>query len=236
MSSQNFLTNFIECQESAGQRSLVNSAVLPFKGDWEALKKMGVMVTSSDSAADLFYECTLPDGWQKKATDHSMWSELLDQNGLVRASIFYKAAFYDRDAHIDIVKNRYCVSRVYGESKDIIQFKIVDIAAKTDLKVYLGGQYGHLIGNFESEAVGLILGETFYYHAVDSGKHGDEKFLKQTEAKNATPITKDEFYARYHNKDKRCFEVIDAAQNKASEQANKDLADLPTGDAQWLAN
>jgi hypothetical protein len=42
----------------------------------------------------------LPDGWQKRATDHDMWSELVDADGVVVASMFYKAAFYDRRAFL----------------------------------------------------------------------------------------------------------------------------------------
>lgn len=46
----------------------------------------------------LFCHAELPAGWHKEATDHSMWSNLVDDKGRIRAKIFYKAAFYDRDA------------------------------------------------------------------------------------------------------------------------------------------
>jgi hypothetical protein len=46
----------------------------------------------------IFCNAELPKGWKKRATDHSMWSELVDDKGVVRAQIFYKAAFYDRSA------------------------------------------------------------------------------------------------------------------------------------------
>ena len=51
----------------------------------------------------LFVDAQLPDGWRVEATDHSMWSNLLDDQGMVRGSIFYKAAFYDRDAFMHVV-------------------------------------------------------------------------------------------------------------------------------------
>jgi hypothetical protein len=38
-----------------------------------------------------------------------MWSYLVDEKGRERAAIFYKAAFYDRDAHISIT-SRYSYS------------------------------------------------------------------------------------------------------------------------------
>lgn len=30
-----------------------------------------------------------PQGWTKRATEHEMWTELLDTEGIVRAEIFY---------------------------------------------------------------------------------------------------------------------------------------------------
>jgi len=50
----------------------------------------------------LFIQAKLPDGWKKVATDHSMWTDLVDNKDRVRAHIFYKAAFYDRSAHIGL--------------------------------------------------------------------------------------------------------------------------------------
>lgn len=43
----------------------------------------------------------VPDGWKKEGLDHDMWSYLVDDKKRRRASIFYKAAFYDRSAHIN---------------------------------------------------------------------------------------------------------------------------------------
>ena len=87
----------IEEQEAAGQRALVEGAhSMPIDGDWAALEALGVV--REDDADDLFARVRLPDGWRVKATDHAMWSDLLDESGRKVASIFYKAAFYDRRA------------------------------------------------------------------------------------------------------------------------------------------
>jgi hypothetical protein len=51
---------------------------------------------------DLFQVVILPPGWKKEATSHSMWNNLVDDRGLVRATFFYKAAFYDRDAFLNL--------------------------------------------------------------------------------------------------------------------------------------
>ncbi len=91
----------IEAQEARGQKELVMSDVLPVECDksFQAeLEAAGVKFGAQVQGDDLFREVTLPKGWVKRATDHSMWSELVDDKGTVRAMIFYKAAFYDRCA------------------------------------------------------------------------------------------------------------------------------------------
>lgn len=66
--------------------------------------RMGIKIISKYN--NLFYSVELPDGWEIKATDHSMWNDLLDNNGRKRASLFYKAAFYDERAFINF-EHRY---------------------------------------------------------------------------------------------------------------------------------
>lgn len=93
----------IEEQEAEGQKELVSSSQLPRKGlTEEYIKKFGIELTQLGLPNNdpLFVTVILPQGWTIKATDHSMWSELLDETGTSKAEIFYKAAFYDRDAFI----------------------------------------------------------------------------------------------------------------------------------------
>lgn len=97
----------IERQEARGQRELVNSDTLPTKmddADRQTLKSLGVTFKGGVPDDKLFQYAELPKGWQRKATDHSMWSDLVDGSGKVIAKIFYKAAFYDRDAFLRVVK------------------------------------------------------------------------------------------------------------------------------------
>lgn len=109
--------NAIEAQEAEGQVGLVNSLQLPKKcnspsgvnATWQ-YSKMGIKVFTSSKGDDLFMGVKLPDGWKKESTDHSMWSNLLDDKGRVRATLFYKASFYDRDAFINF--NRFISFRV----------------------------------------------------------------------------------------------------------------------------
>lgn len=88
---------FVERMESAGQAQLVNSTMLPTKGSDE-LEALGFTLGDVDRADPLFRAVTLPEGWRKEATDHSMWTRILDPQGRERVAVFYKAAFYDRDA------------------------------------------------------------------------------------------------------------------------------------------
>ena len=94
----------IEAQEKAGQALLVASANMPksMSPSREAFEALGfVFGTEVD---ELFLKAKLPPGWTRAATDHSMWSTIVDEKGRKRVEIFYKAAFYDRRADAHIVK------------------------------------------------------------------------------------------------------------------------------------
>lgn len=93
----------IEAQEAEGQHQLCASQQLPtdMGADVrEMLEAAGAEFKGKCEGDPLFQTVVLPEGWRVQATDHSMWSHLLDANGETRARIFYKAAFYDRDASI----------------------------------------------------------------------------------------------------------------------------------------
>ena len=98
-------------QEAAGQGELVQGTQLPVEIDGiRGLSEAGPLVDAgvmfgSICEDELFREATLPPGWKKVATDHSMWTDLVDEGGQVRASIFYKAAFYDRGAALYVKRH-----------------------------------------------------------------------------------------------------------------------------------
>ena len=94
----------IEASEKFGQTELINSEQLPIKcrPGRDNLESAGVVFGEPTKGDPLFCEATLPPGWQKRQTEHSMWSKLIDADGKVRATIFYKAAFYDRRAFMDV--------------------------------------------------------------------------------------------------------------------------------------
>lgn len=112
----------IEAQEARGQQDFVTSETLPCKpasyheseeSMRQKLESLGIEFV--EQVDDLFWYVHLPKGWTKKPTDHSMWSHLLDEKERKRASIFYKAAFYDRSAHISLDRRySYRVEPVVG--------------------------------------------------------------------------------------------------------------------------
>lgn len=103
----------IEAQEKAGQieQSLQDTLPIDMHGCSQAdFEKLGFKFLNKIDR--LFWQCEFPKGWRKKPTDHSMWSDLLDDKGRKRAGIFFKAAFYDRDAFIGLTP-RYGVKSAY---------------------------------------------------------------------------------------------------------------------------
>ena len=93
----------IESQEAEGQKQLCNSSQLPHNANCEKDAKeiylsLGIKVIGESKDDNLFYDVELPKGWKICPANHSMWSELQNEQGKTIGTIFYKAAFYDRCA------------------------------------------------------------------------------------------------------------------------------------------
>ena len=138
----------IEEQEAQGQRQLVASSQLPSKNNGrenviDFYKGIGIEVIGETKGDKMFLDVRLPEGWAIKPTDHSMWSNLIDNNGAERASIFYKAAFYDRDAFINM-NSRYHTDMDMDESnRDRWRCNVVDRKTGNILKAGEWGDYSH---------------------------------------------------------------------------------------------
>ena len=112
----------IERSEAQGQAELVESEVLPTNlngGNQKDYEKVGIIFGNVVEGDPLFQEVTLPAGWKKIRTDHSMWSKLVDDKGRERAGIFYKAAFYDRSAHMNLTR-RFSVDTCKYDDKGVV--------------------------------------------------------------------------------------------------------------------
>lgn len=97
-------TGHIEAQEARGQQELVASTDLPSdtRGTDEAFIALGFSFGEPHAHDPLFRPTTLPQGWTKTGTDHSMHSVIRDEQGRDRVGVFYKAAFYDRRADMTL--------------------------------------------------------------------------------------------------------------------------------------
>lgn len=87
-----------EGQQRAIQNTMMAKEMIPSREVWENL---GFTFVDTDYD-DVLCEATLPEGWSIKATEHSMWSDIIDGNGMKRGSMFYKSSFWDRNAHMNL--------------------------------------------------------------------------------------------------------------------------------------
>lgn len=109
---------YIEGMEAQGQKQVVaDSEVMPADGSWEMLRVFGFGEPVPIEGDDMFVRTTLPEDWSKQSTNHSMWSEVIDERGLRRVAVFYKAAFYDRSAHFQVINVGGDLARgiIYGD-------------------------------------------------------------------------------------------------------------------------
>jgi hypothetical protein len=140
----------IEAQEAAGQATFCASQILPKDMHGvtrEQLEAIGFKF--GDDQDDIFVNATLPAGWTKKASDHSMWSYLHDEKGRKRARIFYKAAFYDRRASLRM-DSRYSLSS-YQDGADKDHYRVAAMDCDTEIHVF--GEYARSGGYEDGRAL-----------------------------------------------------------------------------------
>jgi len=118
----------IERQEKQGQKDACKAQQLPINGTsspsqrfiWE---RLGFVF--GDEVEDLFVNVTFPKGWDLRPTEHSMWSDLRDEEGRIRAKMFYKAAFYDRDATISLCA-RFTINQYDSDRDNLVRISVYD--------------------------------------------------------------------------------------------------------------
>lgn len=129
--------NVIEHMEAEGQQKAVNNIMLaknmrPSRESWERLGFTFLDIPDDD----VLCKASLPEGWRIEATEHSMWNNIIDEKGRTRGSMFYKAAFYDRNAHMDL-------SCRYGVRSDYIDDDCTTTEiyfGNKDEKIFVAGQ------------------------------------------------------------------------------------------------
>lgn len=125
--------HLVEREERLAQEIFVQTAQLPIKNNYllegdkaktyhAVLAEMGIELLDIE-ADDLFMDVALPNGWELKQTDHSLWSNLLDDQGRVRGSIFHKGVFYDRDAFFNFTKRFSISTEIADYDKEAFRYK-----------------------------------------------------------------------------------------------------------------
>lgn len=107
----------VEAQEKRGQEEQEAKETLPITMNGckkEDFEKLGFKFFGKTDR--IFWQCSFPPGWKKRATGHSLWSNLIDDKDRNRGSIFFKAAFYDYDAFISL-NPRYIIKRIMLDAK-----------------------------------------------------------------------------------------------------------------------
>lgn len=113
----------IEEQEKRGQQQVVNSDRLPtqLQSPRSDFADLGFVFGDPDPRDPMFTSATLPEGWAREGSDHALWSYIVDEHGRRRASIFYKAAYYDRDAFMGLTSvSGYLRECVYEDREPIV--------------------------------------------------------------------------------------------------------------------
>jgi hypothetical protein len=116
-------SGYVEDMEARGQKELVASDVMPAQilhSTAEELVALGFTLGPIDTADSLFRPVILPTGWKRIGSSHAMWSYIVDERGIRRVAMFYKAAFYDRRAHVTLLNpGREIASlAIYGEEPE----------------------------------------------------------------------------------------------------------------------
>ena len=109
-----------------GQQAVCEKVHLPREinhGNWKELESFGVRRIGN--VDHLLIEAKLPSGWKKVATEHPMWSKLVDDKGRLRANIFYKTEFYDRRAHMSLC-TRYELNHIYSDEDQLYYVQVLD--------------------------------------------------------------------------------------------------------------
>lgn len=135
--------NIVEHMEAEGQECVIRNTMMA-KRMWpsrEDFEQLGFSFEDIPGDEVLCY-ATLPQGWSMKKTDHSMWNDIIDQNGMIRGSMFYKASAYDRNAHMDLNCRYYICSRYVDEDHLIKEVyfgnekEILFVAGQTPIDAY----------------------------------------------------------------------------------------------------
>lgn len=141
------------------------------------LKKLGFVF--GKDIDELFVEVTPPEGWTLRRTDHAMWSYVYDEQGRQRASVFYKAAFYDTDAFISL-NLRYRIKPY--QLCDVDGHRLPEEVKESDYMLC------EVVDHDGSSLIVVGLRESKHYQRADELNKRAEKWLKENKPKWRDPL------------------------------------------------
>lgn len=123
--------------ERHGQQQLLQSTTLPTKcySKDEKFVALGFTLGEPLASDPLFREATLPTGWHREGSEHALWSYIVDERGIKRVAIFYKAAPWDRDAFMRLtsVGHDIVATAIFGAEVPSVRSLKLDKLAKEEL-------------------------------------------------------------------------------------------------------
>ena len=135
--------NIVENMEKEGQQHVISNTMMARKM-WpskEHFEQLG-FIFEDIPGDDVLCYATLPDGWSMKETDNAMCTNIIDENRVIRGSLIYKAAVYDRRAHM-YLKCHYMVCSRYADEDHLIdeiyfgnEKEILFVAGQTPIDAY----------------------------------------------------------------------------------------------------
>lgn len=119
----------IRASEKLGQITLVNSTDMPRYLSPEKAAFEAVGFKFGDKIDDVFQAAQLPAGWSRRATEHDMHSKIVDAAGRTRVTVFYKAAFYDRNADATLIP-RFTIGDRWDENEHRVGALVLDVGVE----------------------------------------------------------------------------------------------------------
>lgn len=125
-------------------RTIVRYANLPWqfrRGKREDLERAGVVYGDIVTNNHLLAICTLPPGWHLVQTGDIDWSELLDDKGNRRASVYICTDVFRRNAYVEI-ESRFTVREGYQDGETAICIAFQDGREVFTSSAYPYSEYG----------------------------------------------------------------------------------------------
>lgn len=105
--------------------------------EWEQLG----FVFANIPGDNVLCKAMLPEGWSMKDTDYSSFTDIIDENGMKRGSVFFINKFDERKAYMSLEQRyRVCTSRIGDGSMREVYF------GNDEERLFVAGQIHESVG------------------------------------------------------------------------------------------